>query len=70
MPPKIRDLIAELEKWGFSDRGGRGSHRNYSHPLCTKIVTMSGKAGSDAHRYQIKQVKQAIAEVRDNEKRS
>ena len=70
MPPKVRDLITELEKWGFSNRGGKGSHRNYYHPLCSKIVTMSGKIGADAHRYQVKQVKEAISEVRENEKRS
>jgi len=28
MPPKIRELIAELERNGFTDRGGKGSHRN------------------------------------------
>jgi hypothetical protein len=26
MPPKIRELIAQLERAGFVDRGGRGSH--------------------------------------------
>lgn len=31
MPPKVRDLIAELEKAGFVDRGGKGSHRNFVH---------------------------------------
>ena len=70
MPPKVRDLIEELKKWGFNDRGGKGSHRNYYHPLCSKIVTMSGKLGSDAQRYQVKQVKEAIKEVQENEKGS
>jgi predicted RNA binding protein YcfA (HicA-like mRNA interferase family) len=32
VPPKIRELIADLEKAGFVDRGGKGSHRNYVHP--------------------------------------
>ena len=27
MPPKIRELIADLERAEFRDRGGRGSHR-------------------------------------------
>lgn len=48
MPPKIRVLIAELERNGFVDRGGKKSHRNYEHPLCSKIVTISGKSGDDA----------------------
>jgi len=64
MPPKIRDLIAELERNGFADRGGKGSHRNFTHPKCSKIVTISGQSRSDAKKYQIKQVKEAIDEVK------
>jgi len=64
MPPKIRELIAELERNGFTNRGGKGSHRNYTHPLCSKIVTISGKEGNDAQKYQIKQVKEALDEVK------
>lgn len=64
MPPKIRELIAQLERNGFSNRGGKGSHRVYEHPLCTKIVTVSGKEGNDAKHYQIKEVKTAILEVK------
>ncbi len=64
MPPKIRELIAELERHEFTNRGGKGNHRNYRHPLCSKIVTISGKAGYDAQKYQIKQVKEAINEVK------
>ena len=63
MPPKIRELIAELERNGFTNRGGKGSHRNYAHPKCSKIVTISGKTGNDAEKYQTKQVKEAIEEV-------
>ena len=32
MPRKLRELIGELERAGFVDRGGKGSHRNYAHP--------------------------------------
>ena len=59
MPPKIRDLIKELKKYGFIDRGGKGSHRNFRHPAGLNI-TVSGRAGDDAKYYQIKDVKQAI----------
>lgn len=62
MPPKIKQLIEELEKAGFTDRGGKGSHRNYSHPKLGKPVTISGKPNSDAKYYQIKAVRMAIAE--------
>lgn len=64
MPPKIKQLIAELERNGFANRGGKGSHRNYFHPLCSRIVTISGNTGKDAQKYQIKQVKEAIDEVK------
>ena len=63
MPPKIRELIAELERNGFTNRGGKGSHRNYYHPKCSKIVTISGKSVNDAEKYQMKEVKAALNEV-------
>jgi predicted RNA binding protein YcfA (HicA-like mRNA interferase family) len=63
MPPKLRDLVGELEKAGFLDRGGKGSHRNYVHPKLATPVTISGKAGADAKPYQVKAVKKAIKEA-------
>ncbi|MBC8518799.1 MAG: type II toxin-antitoxin system HicA family toxin [Gammaproteobacteria bacterium] len=62
MPKKIRELIRELEKAGFQNRGGKGSHRNYLHPSGA-ILTISGKLGNDAKPYQEKQVTQKINEV-------
>jgi predicted RNA binding protein YcfA (HicA-like mRNA interferase family) len=59
MPPKVRELIAELERNGFVNRGGKGSHRNFEHPLGLSL-TISGKLGEDAQRYQEKLVKQYI----------
>ena len=44
------------------DRGGKGSHRNFSHPACTKPVTLSGSPGQDAKPYQERQVQAAIEE--------
>jgi predicted RNA binding protein YcfA (HicA-like mRNA interferase family) len=63
VPRKIRQLIAELEKAGFSDRGGKGSHRNFEHPKGVRC-TLSGKSGDDAKHYQEKEVKQKIKEAR------
>jgi predicted RNA binding protein YcfA (HicA-like mRNA interferase family) len=63
MPPKIRELIAQLEQAGFADRGGKGSHRNYVHPRLSKPVTISGKLGDDAKQYQIRAVDSAMAEL-------
>ena len=63
MPPKVRELIAQLERAGFEHRGGKGSHRNYVHPRLSKPVTISGKLGEDAKRYQVRAVNSAIAEI-------
>jgi predicted RNA binding protein YcfA (HicA-like mRNA interferase family) len=60
MPPKVRELIEDLERAGFIDRGGKGSHRNFVHPRVAKPVTISGKAGQDAKTYQIRAVARAI----------
>lgn len=62
MPPKIRGLIADLERAGFQDRGGKGSHRNFVHPRVRRPIAVSGKAGDDAKLYQIRAVRRAIEE--------
>jgi predicted RNA binding protein YcfA (HicA-like mRNA interferase family) len=62
MPRKIRELIRDLERAGFVDRGGRGSHRNYEHPGGGR-VTVSGQPGDDAKPYQEREVRRAIEEV-------
>ena len=62
MPRKLRELIGELEQAGFSDRGGRGSHRNFVHPRVQKPVTVSGQPGDDAKQYQERAVRLAIEE--------
>ncbi|MCH7721734.1 MAG: type II toxin-antitoxin system HicA family toxin [Bacteroidetes bacterium] len=62
MPRKIRELIKDLEKAGFINRGGKGSHRNYIHPSGV-VLTISGKLGDDAKHYQEKIIKQKIQEV-------
>ena len=60
MPPKVRELIAELQEAGFTDRGGKGSHRNFVHPKVTKSITISGAPGDDAKHYQLRAVRRAI----------
>ena len=62
MPPKIRELINQLQSAGFENRGGKGSHRNFTHLNGSKI-TVSGRTGDDAKPYQIKAVKKAVSEV-------
>lgn len=68
MPQKIKELIKMLESAGFKNRGGKGSHRNYKHPTGINI-TISGKLGSDAKRYQERDVKKAIERVLNEEKK-
>lgn len=62
MPPKVRELIEDLRHAGFSDRGGKGSHRNFVHPKVTKPITISGALGDEAKHYQIRAVKRAVEE--------
>ena len=64
MPPKVRELVTELERAGFVDRGGKGSHRNFVHPKVTRPVTISGKPGDDAKRYQVRAARLAIEELK------
>ncbi len=66
VPPKIRELIKDLESAGFVNRGGKGSHRNFRHSDGVNI-TISGKLGDDAKHYQIKDVAKAIELVSDEE---
>ena len=62
MPPKIRELVEELQRAGFVDRGGKGSHRNFAHPKLARPITISGALGDDAKHYQQRAVKAAIQE--------
>jgi predicted RNA binding protein YcfA (HicA-like mRNA interferase family) len=62
MPRRIRELIGDLERAGFVNRGGKGSHRNYEHPTGVR-VTVSGQLGDDAKPYQEREVKKKIQEV-------
>jgi len=61
VPPKIRDLITDLERALFVNRRGRGSHRNFIHPNVIqtdhnfrqpgwRCQTVSGKGGAAGHR--------------------
>jgi predicted RNA binding protein YcfA (HicA-like mRNA interferase family) len=63
MPPKVRDLIQQLESAGFENRGGKGSHRNFVHRRSSRPITISGKLGDDAKRYQEKAVAKALREA-------
>ena len=65
MPPKVRELIQDLEAAGFVQRRGKGSHRVFRH-ASGHSLTVSGKPGGDAKPYQVLLVRAAIAEVTDD----
>jgi predicted RNA binding protein YcfA (HicA-like mRNA interferase family) len=62
VPPKVRQLIADLERAGFVNRGGKGSHRNFVHPNIARPVVISGNLGDDAKHYQVRAAQLAIEE--------
>lgn len=51
---------------GFSELLGKGSHTNRIHSLYAGKITVAGKDGADAKRYQEKEVIEAIEEVEEN----
>lgn len=64
MPRKIRQLVSDLERAGFTlAPGGKGSHRKFRHAKFTGSVILSGADGTDAQHYQEKQVRNAIREA-------
>ena len=63
MAKKIRELKAMLLKAGFTYRSGKGSHTVWSHPKLEYSLTLSGKDGNDADRYQEKDVRNALRDI-------
>jgi len=69
MPPKIRKLKADLSKAGFLVRPGKGSHTVWTHPILSEIeVTLSGKDGNDAKPYQVRDVQNALKELKGEQR--
>ena len=64
MPRKVRQLTADLEKAGFVNRGGKGSHRNFTHPKGVR-VTLSGNPGDEVKRHQERDVRRALDAVKE-----
>ena len=68
MPKKIRELKSLLRKAGFISRPGKGSHTVWCHSKLFYCLTLSGKDGSDADRYQERDVRNALKELKSLEK--
>ena len=64
MPRKVRQLIADLEAAGYVNRGGKGSHRNFTHSKGVRL-TLSGGSGADAKHYQERDVRRALDAVKE-----
>lgn len=63
MPKKIRELKKILRRSGFTQVQGKGSHIHYIHPRYPGKVTLAGKDGADAKKYQEQNVFEAIRTV-------
>jgi predicted RNA binding protein YcfA (HicA-like mRNA interferase family) len=64
MPLKVKKLKAALAKAGFVQRPAKGSHTMWVHPeLPGNPVTISGKDGDDAEKYQIRDVRNALGKL-------
>lgn len=67
MPRKVRQLIKDLLKSGFTLKSIRGSHRKYENNGV--IAVLSGAEGDDARNYQEKLVRTAIARIKEIEQK-
>jgi predicted RNA binding protein YcfA (HicA-like mRNA interferase family) len=67
MPRKIRELITELRKAGFTLDRQKGSHRQFKHPTFPGTITVSGGESDDAKTYQERQTTKAIADSKSAE---
>lgn len=47
MPPKVRDILALLDRDGWRQVGQTGSHRQFRHADKPGRVTVAGKPGDD-----------------------
>ena len=56
-----------LQQAGFCQLPGKGSHTNWIHALYPGKITISGRDGADAKRYQEKEVCLAVARVKEQE---
>ena len=65
MPKKIRELKAMLRKAGCTSEPSKGSHTKWKHPLINCKIVLSGKDGTDAKRYQEKEVMQLIKDIKE-----
>ena len=61
MPKKLAQLLTDLAKAGFVNRGGKGSHPNYEHPSGYRLLVSVHKG--EAKPYQQRDLETAINSV-------
>lgn len=68
MPPKVRELVVMLRQAGFVSRTATGTHTFRSPPLLPRQrLSLAGRDRDDAKQYQERQVREALAILRDVE---
>ncbi len=67
MPKKLAQLLTDLAKAGYVNRGGKGSHRNYEHACGYRLVVSVHKG--EAKPYQQRDIEEAIRNAKEWESR-
>ena len=66
MPRKVRQLRADLRRAGWDVVRQAGSHQIWKHALLPGVeVNLAGQDGADAHRYQERDVREAVRLARE-----
>ena len=66
MPRKVRELRADLRRAGWDIVRQSGSHQIWKHLSVPGIeVNLAGQDGTDAHRYQERDVREAVRLARE-----
>ena len=58
---RFSDLRGLFAAFGFVERAGKGSHRNFKHPSVPLILTAQPR-GKDAVPYQVKRLLEVVKE--------
>ena len=66
---RFAELCAPAECWGYEAKGGRGSHRKFKHrtlqlPVRYAMMVFQDTKG-EAKPYQVRQLLEAIAHIRE-----
>jgi predicted RNA binding protein YcfA (HicA-like mRNA interferase family) len=57
---RFDELCTLLRQLGFSERSGKGDHRDFSHEGVEEIINLQPAGGGKAKPYQVRQVRQIV----------